>query len=214
MERANELARRALKLDPQLADAHLAYGHVYGQKYEYSLAAQEFREATRLEPQNGLAWDMLSWALGYQQPPEAKGAEEAARQALRLQPNQFAAYYHLARALIAQGRYDEAMGALRTGKDLNPNSAILDMGVAQVYLAQGDPGRAIPLLQASKKSAVNMFWLACAYSAHGEQDKALSAMKNAFDSGFRDFTAIEASPYLTGLRAEQRFRELAAKYRQ
>ncbi len=34
------------------------------------------REATALEPDNAHAWDQLSWALGYQQPPDSVGAEK------------------------------------------------------------------------------------------------------------------------------------------
>jgi len=213
LERADQLAQRALKLEPQLAEAHLAMGGVYGQRYQYAEAARELREATRLDPQNSLAWDSLSWALSYELPPDTAGAEQAAREALRLEPARFSIYYHLARALIAQGRYQEALAALQSGKDLSPNSPILDLGVAQVYLAQGDPARAIPILQRNNKVAVALFWLASAYSAHGEQDKALSVMKQSLDAGFRDFTAIDASTYLAGLRADPRFGPLLASYR-
>src|SRR5271168_3511670 len=45
------------------------------------------KDAQALEPDNSLAWDPLSWALGYEQPPDAIETEKAAREAVRLQPN-------------------------------------------------------------------------------------------------------------------------------
>ena len=86
LERAEQLARRALSIDPQLSEAHAALGHVYGFKYDYHRAAQECREALRSQPQNALAWDWLSWALAYQQPPDTLESEKAAREAIRLEP--------------------------------------------------------------------------------------------------------------------------------
>jgi eukaryotic-like serine/threonine-protein kinase len=212
LERGKQLAAKALELDPQLADSHIAVGQMHGHDFDYAGASEEFRQATRLDPENGLAWDLLSWSLSYQIPPDGKGAEEAARKALQYDPNQFYAYYHLARGLITQGRYDEALAALQRGKQLNAESKIVDLGVGQVYLAKGDPVRAMPLIQRSGKTAVNLFWLACAYSASGDQDNALTTMKQAFDAQFRDFGAIEATPYLAKLRSDPRFAAMVAKY--
>jgi hypothetical protein len=37
-------------------------------------------------------------------------------------------------------------------------------------------------------------------------------MKQAFDAQFRDFGAIEATPYLAKLRSDPRFAAMVAKY--
>jgi len=87
LQKAEEYARRAIAVDPNLPEAHVALGQTYGLKYDYSAAVAELREAIRLEPDNSLAWDLLSWALAYEQPPEALESEKAAREALRLEPN-------------------------------------------------------------------------------------------------------------------------------
>lgn len=105
LQRAEQLAQRALAIDPALPDGHVAIGRTYALRYEYARAADEFREAIRLEPQNVQGWYHLSWALGYEQPPDALEAEKAARQAIRLQPSLAQAHYQLGRALLPQGRY-------------------------------------------------------------------------------------------------------------
>ena len=215
LERAEQLARRALSIDPQLSEAHAALGHVYGFKYDYRRAAQECREALRSQPQNALAWDWLSWALAYRQPPDALESEKAAREAIRLEPARFMAEYHLGRALYLQGRYQEAREAFEKAKELSPTSSIPVLGLAQLYLAQGGAAQAVGLLKKrpAGQDPVDLFWLASAYSAHGERDKALSTMKKAFDVGFRDFAAIDASPNLATLHSDPRFERLIGQYR-
>jgi TolB-like protein/cytochrome c-type biogenesis protein CcmH/NrfG/predicted Ser/Thr protein kinase len=214
LERAEQLARRALSIDPQLPEAHLALGSVYGYRYDYPRAAQEYREALASQPQNADAWDLLSWALGYQEPPDALEAEKAAREAIRLEPSRFMADYHLGRALYLQGRYDEAQAAFDKAKELSPTSTIPLLGLAQSYLAQGDSERAVGLLEKQgSKTAIGLFWLASAYSARGDRGEALATIKKAFDLGFRDFAAIGASPHLATLRADPRFQQLIREYR-
>ena len=111
LELADQRAASAIKIDPALSDAHLAVGAVDMDKYQYLPAGAEFRKATELDPNNARAWDGLSWALGYQNPPDALVAEKAAREALRLEPTMFGAYYHLGRALISEHRFNDARDA-------------------------------------------------------------------------------------------------------
>jgi serine/threonine protein kinase/Tfp pilus assembly protein PilF len=214
LEQAERYAARALAIDPQLPEAHLAMGRVYGLKFDYAHAAQECREAVRLEPQNVLGWDLLSWALGYQQPPDPLEAEKAAREALRLEPSRFMGDYHLGRALMLQGRYQEAEAAFQQVREASPSSTTADFGLGQMYLLQGNSERALPLLEKqSRKSSNEVFWMACAYSAHGDKDNAMAAIQLALQLGFRDFAAIDASPALAALRSDPRFQQLMQRYR-
>jgi serine/threonine protein kinase len=49
MESAEEYARRALAIDPNLSSAHEALAALYGSKYDYRRSADEAREAVRLK---------------------------------------------------------------------------------------------------------------------------------------------------------------------
>src|SRR5277367_1188403 len=113
LQRAEEFARRAVAIDPDLSEGRVALGQTYALRYDYAAAVSELREAVRLEPDNALAWELLSWALGYEQPPDALEVEKAAREAIRLQPNSAASQYHLGRAFLFQARYAEAAAAFR-----------------------------------------------------------------------------------------------------
>jgi non-specific serine/threonine protein kinase len=216
LRRAEQYAQRALAIDPQLAEGHVALGGTFGYRYDYSRAAGEFREAIRLEPDNAYAWDMLSWALAYLQPPDAVEAEKAARESIRLQPSLIGAYYHLGRALLLQRRFSEAIPAFEQARELDPGSSIPDLGLGQVYLAQGDYDRAIATLAKlpkSRRTPTIQMSLGIAYAARGERERALAEIGGALALGYRDFAALDASPYLSSLRSDPRFQQLIARYR-
>jgi tetratricopeptide (TPR) repeat protein len=203
-----------LAIDPRLAETRLALGTVDADKYDYAAAAREFRMATDLDPNNAYAWDLLSWALAYEQPPEAVDAEKAARESLRMESTYPKTYYHLGRALFLQKRYAEAIAAFEHANELDPTSYWADLGLGQVYLAQGEYDKAVAALSKSIRPAgINYFWLSAAYAGRGDKDKSLATLQKAFDMGFHDFVALDAGPYFSSLRADPRFQQLEQRYR-
>jgi TolB-like protein/Tfp pilus assembly protein PilF/predicted Ser/Thr protein kinase len=214
LQRAEQLAQRAVAIDPELVDVHIALGGVYGVRYQYPKAAEEFRKATQLDSQNFLAWDNLSWVLSYEQPPEAVEAEKAAREAIRLQPSWPAAHYHLGRALLHQQRYQEAASAFHRAGEVGDTN-YENLGMAQISVAQGNYDQALDYLDkcVSKNTAINLYWLSAANAAKGDKEKALATLKLSLDKGYRDFVALDASPYFASLRSDPRYQELLRHYR-
>jgi serine/threonine protein kinase/tetratricopeptide (TPR) repeat protein len=214
LERAEQLAQRAVAAAPDLVEAQLALAYVDGWKYQYAQAAEILRQAVRLEPENSHAWDTLSWVLGYEQPPQAVEAEKAAREALRLQPTLMIAQYHLGRALLLQGRYEEARKTFEFAGELG-EAAYGDLGTAQVYIAQGNYDAAIARLvkRGEPKEAINSYFLSAAYAGKGDKEKALAELQKTLNLGYRDFAALDASPYFSSLRADPRYQQLILRYR-
>jgi eukaryotic-like serine/threonine-protein kinase len=214
LERADQLAQRAIAAAPDLVEARIALGYVYGWKYEYAKAAEIFREAVGLEPENSHGWDALSWVLAYEQPPGAAEAEKAAREAIRLQPSLPVAHYHLGRALLLEGRYEEAIGAFEQEAKLGGDT-YENLGTAQVYLAQGnyDAAAALLLKNGEPKEAINSYFLSCAYAAKGDKEKGLAQLQRTFGLGYRDFATLDAAPYFAPLRQDPRYQQLIQRYR-
>ncbi len=217
LDRAERLAERARAIDPEMSAVHNALGFVAASRYDYRRAAGEFQEATRLEPDGAFFWLNASWALGYQQPPDAAGAEKAAREAIRLGLQTMSSYYQLGRALYLQGRYEEAVAAMEQARKLSPQSKTPDLGLAQLYLAKGDYDQALSywLRQSERQrnTAIVAFWGGSIYAARGEREKALAQMQLSLEQGFRDFAAIDASPHFASLRSDPRFQQLVSRYR-
>jgi tetratricopeptide (TPR) repeat protein len=215
LERADQLAQRAVAAAPDLVEARIALACARGWKYEYAKAVEILREAVRLDPENSHAWDELSWVLAYEQPPEAVEAEKAAREAIRLEPPLPVAHYHLGRALLLQGRYEEASKDFERAAELGDVS-YSNLGEAQVYLAQGNYDAAVARLLKSgePKEAVNCYFLSAAYAAKGDKEKALASLQKTLNLGYRDFAAIDASPYFAPLRSDPRFQQLIRHYQQ
>jgi len=213
LQRAQELAQRALSLDPQLAEAHMAMGQVYGDRYQYAQAAGIFQEAIRLEPENAYAWTMLSWALTYRQPPDAQQAEKAGRESIRLDPGLFSGYFQLGRALLLQQRYLEAVEAFQHALELAPAFEAPHVGLAQVYLAQGRYDEALAELAKAPHSNWALIQFSFIHAARGDKEKALAKLEYALARGYRDFAAIDASPYFSSLRSDPRFEQLIRRYR-
>ncbi|MGA2860150.1 MAG: hypothetical protein ABSE40_25065, partial [Candidatus Sulfotelmatobacter sp.] len=87
-----------------MAETHVTLGTVNADKYDYAGTAREFRTAVDSDPNDAYTWDLLSWALGYEQPLEAAAAEKAARESLRIQSSYPKTYYHLGRTLSSSSR--------------------------------------------------------------------------------------------------------------
>ena len=70
---AAEIFERAVKLDPQNADAHFGLGHAYFDLQQWRKAAKSFERAVALNPRDQEAAEFLSLArsLAYQGPPRA-----------------------------------------------------------------------------------------------------------------------------------------------
>ncbi|MFZ0804507.1 MAG: protein kinase [Terriglobales bacterium] len=217
LKRAEALAQQAAVVDPQLADVHTALGLIAGNKFDYREAAGEFKEAVRLEPSSAIAWDYLSWALAYQQPPDLDSAEKASREALRLGFATMSAYYHLGRVLFLEKRYDEAAAAFNQAASISPDSSTPNFGLTQLYLAKGDYAQAMSYFMKEpeivRNSVINLSVLTSMYAAQNDKEKALATLRQALDAGYVDFAALDSNPYLVELRKDPRYQKLIQQYR-
>jgi TolB-like protein/DNA-binding winged helix-turn-helix (wHTH) protein len=216
LRRTEELARLALAKDATMALPHVALAHVYGTRFDYARAEKELLRAVELDRNDPSAWMLLAWAHSYQQPPEAHEAEAAAREAIRLAFSFAPGYYQLGRAQMLQGRYDDAIASFDHAMKLNPGFAAPHVGMAQTYLAQGKYQQALEELGQwgdSRKTPHVVFQRSLIYAAQGEREKALQELERSLAGGYRDFAAIDATPYLSALRSEPRFQQLIRRYR-
>jgi tetratricopeptide (TPR) repeat protein len=209
LQRADQFAKQAVVIEPQLPEAHIALGRILASRFQYAEAAREFRLITESEPDNAVAWDLLSWVLAYETPPEAAEAEKSARECFRLNPSHSYALYHLGRALYLQKRFDEAMAAFDRCEELNKDSNLANFGRAQALSAQGRYAEALTtMLKRESKTALEFYWLSSFYAGKGDKEKALATLQKSLNLGYRDLPGIKENPAFDSLRNDARFKQL------
>jgi adenylate cyclase len=122
LQQAENAARRALGIDPNLALAHFAYGFVHRARGQNTAALDSFTEALKLNP---------NFARGYTQKAnelintgKPQDAPPLVQRAIALSPRDPSLgvfYWNLGRAEFFVGNYREAIPWLRKAVELRPN---------------------------------------------------------------------------------------------
>ncbi len=120
MREARALVDEAWKLHPSQADALRRLGLLLLRLREWNALAELARQALKLDDHDALAWLGLAEAqLRKRLPAEA---EEAALRAIGLNYYMAQAHFVLTRALIAQGKWQQARETMQILLQLQPNN--------------------------------------------------------------------------------------------
>jgi adenylate cyclase len=139
LERAFELAQKAVALDDSSALAHHALGVVYPWKKQPDQAIAELKRAIALEPNYATAYAMLADTLNWVgRPEEAIGLM---KKAMRLNPHydQYQAWYlyTLGHSYRLAGQNEEAVATLKNSLIHNPSWWPTYIHLAIIYSEQG-----------------------------------------------------------------------------
>ena len=168
-------ARKALELDPELAEAHVLLADVYQKRWQWSDAEAEYKRALELKPNDAAA------NAGFARWLSCQGrAEEAlmwARRGRELDPIAVWHGANIAWILFMARRYEEAIRELRSVLAVEPNDATALWDLGFVLIANGQPNEAIPVLEkavsVSDRSPGSIELLAAAYARAGRGPEAL-----------------------------------------
>ncbi len=87
----------------------------------------------------------------------------------------------------------------------------------RVYLAKKEYDRALQYFlripEKQRQAAIYRFSASSIYAGLGKKEEALDELEKAFEEGYRDSPAIDASPHLAALRSDPRFQQLLRRYR-
>ena len=128
-EQAEALLRKALKINPNLEQAHAALAEVAIERENFQLAEAEIVKCLDVNPRS-LKAHSLKTVLHYAR-REEQALTDAVETLLALNPRYGEVYQHLARYCVTQRLYREAVDFFRQAIQLNPNlfSAYADLGV-------------------------------------------------------------------------------------
>ena len=119
---ARAAAKRALEIDPLLAEAHSAYAFVIGSyDWNWAEAEREHKRAIELSPNREGPY--FYYATGHLIPVgRFEEAEAMLRKAIQIEPNSIRSNGRLATTLRYARRFDEGLAQARKANDLDPGS--------------------------------------------------------------------------------------------
>lgn len=142
MPKARAAASKALEIDPQLADAHIALGYVdFWYEHNWADAETEFRNALGSSPNNADAHRGLSILLTCLGRHDEAIAEMA--QARKLDPLSVITAALEGQTFFYAGRYDQAIDSLNKAFELDPNFWVAHIQMARIHIQQNDFAAAI-----------------------------------------------------------------------
>jgi tetratricopeptide (TPR) repeat protein len=203
--------KRAFELDPNISYTHLAYGIGYlapmGKADE---GVSEVERSVALEPLSMINNCILTTTFIYARKYDK--ALTQARTVFDLDPNFPFARHWLGFALIANGKYDEAISV---GRQVSPDAPFGWMSlvvIAQAYANQGKKAEAeqqISLLrELAKTRYVRPYYIASIYAALGDKDKAFAELERSFAERDCYLGRITVDPFMDPLRDDPRFKSL------
>jgi serine/threonine-protein kinase len=238
-DRIRSTARKALELDPNLADAHAAVGRVSTDEWQWERAEQAFRRAMDLNPENEYACNCYAELLAIL----GRNAEavELMQQAAKRNPQLPASFALLGLRLYEARRYAEAEVAFRRALDMDEKNAIASGFLGAVYLATGRADAAVRLYErpplrgtsyhavalassGRRNEALEMLrraepkagpfdygGFARAYAILGDKDRAFQWLTKAFDEHGAYIELVNVAPMFDVFKGEPRFAALIAR---
>jgi tetratricopeptide (TPR) repeat protein len=217
LKEADEVSRRALELDPELAEAHVARGLAFSLNKRFDEARQEFETAIRQNPELFEAYYFFARACFAQGKMEE--AAEFFEQACRVRPEDYCAPSLLVTAYEGLGRKEDAMSANRRCVEAAEKHLELfpDDGRALYYggfalVVQGEKERGLEwterALAADPEEPFVLYNVACTYALIGEVEKSIDCLDEAITFGWGQKEWLENDSDLDALRDHPRFKTL------
>ena len=219
---ADAASRKALELDPKLAEAHVSRGLAAAVTMQYEEAAREFETAMSLDPK------LFEAAYHYSMARRWQGRDEEAARLLEraqlLRPEDFQIQLFLADAYASLGKQAEAIAAFRLTIKLidqrlalNPDDTRAWSLGATALAKLGETERAIEFIQRSIAIAPDdplvLYNVACAYALLGDTDDAVSTLERAVKNGYFNREWLERDKLLDPVRETPRFRAIVESLR-
>ncbi|MBB5060442.1 TolB-like protein/Tfp pilus assembly protein PilF [Granulicella aggregans] len=210
-------ARKALTIDPNLSEAHVALAFVLQEEWHWTEAEAEYKRALELNPNDAQAYSWFSlWQVCQGQTDKAVASIEHAR---ALDPVGVSGG-SVAWILFQSHRYEDAIRESSSALAIQPNSAITLTGLGFALIADNKSADAIPVLEKavslSHDSPAATGVLIRAYAHAGRRDDAvrlLAELNNRRKTGYVPSGAF-VNAYLGLDDKEQAFYWLEQAYKE
>jgi len=122
--RAEDAYRKAIRLEPDVAEWHHFLGSSLLMRAKYKEAKAEIVTAIRLHPNDAMSHVLLGWSHYYT--GNKQDAEGAFREAIRLEPDNAVTHFNFGRFLYWEKKWPEAVESFRRAVQLDPSAEYQD----------------------------------------------------------------------------------------
>jgi len=205
--------QKAIALNDGYASGHHQYALLLAALNRLDDAVAEVRRAHELDPLSLIistgVGRILHWAGRLDE------AVEQCKRTVELNPLFGGAHFDLSLAYAAQGRYTEAMEAIRTYEVLT-GAAVrrkIVMAVIHAWMGERETARREldELVSGSRAQRISPVILAIILASLGEQDAAMDRLERAYEKRDTLLTYIQCEPVFDRLRSHPRYPELIRK---
>jgi len=214
LDQALAVSQRALKLDPELAEAHTSRGMALVQLKQYQEAEKQFEIAIQLDPQLFEAY--YEYARTCRMQGYSEKSVDLFKKATEIRPEDYEAALFLSTAYDDLHMKEEwkkanenALKVTRAHLELNPDDArALYLGAGNL-IQTGEHEEALRWVEKAVSIDPNetavLYNAACIYSMLGMEDKALDYFERTIASGYASREWIENDTDLDPIREHPRF---------
>ncbi len=220
LQEADAASLKAVKINPQSAEAHASRGLALSFSGKFDESEREFKRAIELNPKLYEAHYFFARALF------AEGRHEEAverfEEACRVSPEDYQAPFFLAQTYLSLGQRAYAAVSLRKAVEAvkkhlafhadDPRALYLGAGglveLGELELAKEWITRAVEIDPDDSNTLYNV---ACVFAQLGEIDKSLDNLERAIEFGMGHIEWIENDPYFDPVRKHPRYTALVEK---
>jgi non-specific serine/threonine protein kinase len=217
LQAAEDASRKALLLDPGLAEAHVSRGLAISLKKRYDEAEIEFQTAIRMDPKLFEAYYFYGRACVQQ--GKLEDAASLFENALKVKPDDYQSPTFIGMAYSGLGRKEEALEAYRRAWQLAEKHLELHPDDARaLYLgacALGRLGEGSRSLEWARRAlAIDpedcgiLYNVACAYALQGKAEEAVDCLEKAMTHAFWYKRWAQHDSDLDLIRSHPRFQAL------
>ena len=223
IDEACKASKKAVELDPSLAEAHASRGLAYLICEDFDLAETQFDKALELNPGLFEAYYYYGRARFHQ--GDMQAAADLFEKAAKANPADYQSRLLRVQVLRGMGRKAEALeeaklsvAAVEKHLEWNPDDArALHLGAGSLVVT-GDIDRAERWLQRALEidpnDSVVLYNVACNYATIAQTEKALDYLEQAIEHGTVSASWMKNDEDLVSLHELPRYREMLAKLEQ
>ncbi len=199
--------KRAIKLNPNSSDAHLAYAAFLATMQRFDEARSEGKRTLELDPLSLVTNLTLGWSL-YYFTREYEKAIEHGHKMLEMEPNFYGAHWLISACLNLQGKFEESLAGHQQAIALGGGSHVL-AGLGSVYARWGKRQEALNVIERLKglmtQSYVPSYHIAMVYAFLGDTDAAFEWLDTAYRERNGTLAFLKTDVAMDNLKGDPRF---------